>query len=196
MEDLKPYIVEFEEDGKMKPKTYPSGCTVGGSDWQPIIVITHDKCTFSANDGIRRAWTRVGDTFLQPKSCGQGIMTSEFLLPFDQLNLASLSPEKRDEVVEKCGPVSTKAVEIFEYEKNNDGYWDGAKLYYQVIKKALPIAEALYPRYFFLFLFGNATSHSVYAKDVLQVKNMNKGIGGKQPQLRNGWYNFNGMCTV
>ena len=40
-------------------------------------------------------------------------MTSEFLLLFSQLNFASLSPEKRDKVVEKCGLVSTKAVEIF-----------------------------------------------------------------------------------
>ena len=64
MEDLKSYIVEFEEDDKMKPNVYPSGCTIGGSDWQPIIVITHDKYTFFANIDIRRTWTRVGDTFL------------------------------------------------------------------------------------------------------------------------------------
>ena len=38
----------------------------------------------------------------------------------------------------------TEAVEVFEYEKNNDGYWDGAKLHQQVVNKALPIAEALY----------------------------------------------------
>ena len=55
------------------------------------------------------------------------------------------------------------------------------------MKKALPIAEALYPGYSLLFLFDSATSHSVYAKDALQVKDMSKGIGGKQPQLRNGW---------
>ena len=66
MEDLKPYMVEFEEDGKMKPKIYPSDCAVGGNDRRPIIVITHDECTFSANDGIRRAWTRVGIHFYFP----------------------------------------------------------------------------------------------------------------------------------
>ena len=74
-------------------------------------------------------------------------MILEFLLPFGRLNLASLSPEKRDEVVEKCRFVSTEAVEIFEYGKNNDGYWDGAKLHHQVMKKALPIAQVLYPGY-------------------------------------------------
>ena len=79
-------------------------------------------------------------------------MTSEFLFPFSRLNLASLSSEKRDEVVEKCGLMSIEAMKIFEYGKNNNGYWDEVKLYHPVMKKALPIAEAIYPRYFFFFL--------------------------------------------
>lgn len=87
MEELKPYLVEFDENGTMKDKTYPPDCAVGGEDRRPVIVITHDECTFSANDGIRKAWTRVGDTFLRPKGRGQGIMVSEFLLPFGRLNL-------------------------------------------------------------------------------------------------------------
>lgn len=35
--------------------------------------------------------------------------------------------------------------------------------------KALLIAEALYLRYLLLFLFDNAISHLVYAKDLFQV---------------------------
>ena len=64
------------------------------------------------------------------------------------------------------------------------------------MKKTLPIAEALYPGYCLLFLFDNATSYSVYAKDALQVKNMNKSIEGKLAQLRNRWYNLNRVRTV
>ena len=127
MEELKPYIVEFEENGTMKPKIYPSDCAVGGNDRRPIIVITHDECTFSANDGIRRAWTRKGDTFLRPKGRGQGIMASEFLLPYGRLNLASLTFEER-EAIHETGLLEEEAVENFEYGKNNDEYWDGAKL--------------------------------------------------------------------
>ena len=193
MEELKPYMVEFNEDGAMKAKDYPVDCAVGGEERRPVIVITHDECTFSANNGIRKAWTRKGDTFLRPKGRGQGIMTSDFLLPFGRLNLASLSSEKRKEVVEKCGLLETEAVEVFEYGKNNDGYWDGAKLHKQVVSKALPIIEALYPGYSLLFLFDNTTSYSVYAKDVLQVQEMNKSVGGKQAQLRNGWFEKEGV---
>ena len=55
IEELKPYIVEFDDDGAIKPKVYPLDCIIGGNNWQPIIVITHDKCTFSANDRIQKA---------------------------------------------------------------------------------------------------------------------------------------------
>lgn len=57
-----------------------------------------------------------------------------------------------------------------------------------MVNKALPIAEVLYLGYSLFFLFNNATSHLVYAKDVLQAQEMNKGTGGKQVQLRNGWF--------
>ena len=95
IEDLKPYLVEFNENGTMRDKTYPPDYAVGDEDCRPIIIITHDEYTFLANDGIRKAWTRVGDTFLRLKGWGQGIMVSKFLLPFGHLNLFSLSEEKQ-----------------------------------------------------------------------------------------------------
>lgn len=122
MKDLEPYLIEFEEDGFMKTKNYPDDCAVGGNIHRPVIVITHDECTFSANDGIRRAWTRVGDTFLRPKRRGQGIMVSDFLLLFGRLNLSSLSKGKKKEVIDKIGLSVTEAVELFEYGKTNESY--------------------------------------------------------------------------
>ena len=152
MEDLKPYMVEFEENGTMKPKVYPEDCVVGGDKRQPIIMITYDECMFSSNDRIWRAWTQIGDTYLWPKGHGQKIMVLDFLLLFGRLNLASLSSEQRNNIINKKPYLDNgEAVEIFEYGKNNDGYWDGAKLHKQVVTKALPIAEALYPRYLLVF---------------------------------------------
>ena len=46
-----------------------------------------------------------------------------------------LKKDKR--VIEKTGLMHTESVEIFEYGKSNDGYWDGAKLHQQVVNKAL-----------------------------------------------------------
>lgn len=90
--------------------------------------------------------------------------------------------------MENCGLLEMKMVEIFEYEKNNNEYWDKTKLHKQIVNKTLLITEVLYPGYSFLFLFDNITSHSVYAKDILQIQEMNKSIRGKQVQLHNSWF--------
>ncbi len=122
MEEFKPYRVEFKEDCIMKPKVYLSDCEVGGNNRRPNIIITYDEFTFSANDGVRRALTQKKDTFLQSKGRGQGIGTSEFFLPYGQLNLASLTTEKREKVVHQNRIQEIEAVEIFEYRKNNNCY--------------------------------------------------------------------------
>lgn len=121
MEELKPYLVEFNEDGTMKEKDYPANCAVGGCDRRPVIVITHDECTFSANDGIRKAWTRIGDTFLRPKRRGQGIMVSEFLLPFGCFNLLLLSEEKQKDIRDTTGLTITKLLSFLSMEKIMEG---------------------------------------------------------------------------
>lgn len=77
--------------------------------------------------------------------------------------------------------VPLEAVTYFEYGKTEEGYWTGVLLLDQITKKALPIAQTLYPGYKLLFMFDNATSHSIYAKDALQVANINKETGGQQP---------------
>lgn len=64
----------------------------------------------------------------------------------------------------------------------------------QVIDKAVPISEELYPGYYFLFMFDNATSHAVYAEDALCRGSMNKSSGGKQALLRDGWFETDGIC--
>lgn len=46
--------------------------------------------------------------FYNPKNEKKSIMTSEFLLQFARLTLASLSPVKREEVVGKCGLLATE----------------------------------------------------------------------------------------
>ena len=64
MEELKPYMVEFYDNGAMKLKVYPSDCAVRSEVHHPIIVIFHDECIFSTNNRVQKAWTREGDTFL------------------------------------------------------------------------------------------------------------------------------------
>lgn len=104
-------------------------------------------------------------------------MVSDFLFSFGRLNLSSLSEGKKKEVIDKTRLSVTETVELFKYKKTNEGYWDGFKLHKQVVNKALPIAEALYPGYSLLFLFDNVTSHSIYAQNTLRTIQMYKEIG-------------------
>ena len=146
------------------------------------------RALFFANDAKKKkqAWLQEGDIFLRPKGKGQGIMVSDFPLPWGRSNLNHLNKEKVAEGCRKRIPQEA-AAELFEYGKK-DGYWDGARLWEQVTKKALPIAHFLYPGYDLVFLFDNTTSHAVYAKNALIVNNMSKGGGNQQSFLRPGWY--------
>ena len=94
MKKNKRYLVEFDNVCNILEKSYPEGCKVGGEQKRPIILITHDESTFSANDTKKQAWLQEGDTFLRPKGKGQGIMVSDFPLPWGRLNLNHLNKEK------------------------------------------------------------------------------------------------------
>lgn len=115
-------------------------------------------------------------------------MISEFLLLFSWLNLFLLLEEKQNEVIKKTKLTILEAVRLFEYRKNNKKYEDGAKLYKQIVSKALSIAKAFYPGYSPLFLFINVIGYFVYTNNALRTRKMNKSSNGKQAWLRNGWY--------
>ena len=67
MAELELYLIEFEENGVIKAKVYPENCQIGGDNCRPVICITHDKCTFLANDGKTRIWQIAGENTLRPK---------------------------------------------------------------------------------------------------------------------------------
>lgn len=45
-----------------------------------------------------------------------------------------------------------------------------------MINKTLSIVKRFYLGYLFLFFFNNLTNHLAYAKNALQIKNINKNI--------------------
>ena len=51
IEKMEFYLVEFDTEGKMFSKAYPSDCTVEREIRCLIIIITYDECTFSSNNG-------------------------------------------------------------------------------------------------------------------------------------------------
>jgi hypothetical protein len=98
LDSLKPYLVEFDENGDMKDKEYPLGCFPGSLTQRPIIMLTHDESTFQTNDGRTHEWMKEDENPLRSKGRGRGIMVSDFLLPYSRLSTAKLSAERRSEL--------------------------------------------------------------------------------------------------
>ena len=91
---LRTILVKFDSKGNIKDKIYPDDCQVKDTNCQPVIVITHDECTFSANNRKIHGWQRKKNTFFRPKKKARGIIVSDFLLLFFRLNLFYLSEKE------------------------------------------------------------------------------------------------------
>lgn len=152
---------------------------------QMHILVTHDECTFYANDGRPSVWAPLGMLPLRKKGKGKALMISEFLTEtrgrltitsaeINELNLPPTFPQEA-RVIIKPG-------------KNDDGWWNASDLLTQVANKAIPIFEATHPNCIGVFAFDNSTNHSAFASDALCTKNMNLYPGGKQSRLRDGWF--------
>jgi hypothetical protein len=64
---------------------------------------------------------------------------------------------------------------------------------YQLREKFIPAFEAIHgPGYQALLMVDNSQGHSAYAEDALVATWMNVNPGGKQPKMRNGWFEQNG----
>lgn len=47
---LLPYFIQFSEDSTIVSKEYPNDCIMGRPEKRQMIMIIHNKSTFSAND--------------------------------------------------------------------------------------------------------------------------------------------------
>ena len=89
----------------------------------------------------------------------------DFFLLWSCLNLASLLFKKQKKLAELGVPF--EAAIYFKYGTIEERYWTSKHLLDQIQNKVLPIKEAIYPSYELLFMFDNAISYIIYAKDTL-----------------------------
>lgn len=158
---------------------------------RPVILVTHDESTFSANDGTKYGWTSPGKQPLRPKGRGKGIMVSAFLTP---VGLLRLPPELTDDTLLglhpdwprlEDGSLIRESVQYLEYDK--DHYWDGDKMVKQTIA-VIRLFKFIYPQCRALSAFDNAASHCAFSPDALVASKMNLRPGGKQPRMKDGWF--------
>ena len=52
IKSLEPYLVELNKNRLMKTTKYSNVYTIGGDKYCLVIIISHNKCTFSKNNRI------------------------------------------------------------------------------------------------------------------------------------------------
>ena len=75
MEELTPWIpiIPPEAEDREGEIIWPS------ANVRPLLLVTHDESTFSANDGLKRLWPPDGEQSLRKKVQGRSIHVREFL---------------------------------------------------------------------------------------------------------------------
>jgi len=116
-------------------------------------------------------------------------MVSDLLTPEKQLQVPegqSLNPNPGYGTQKDSSKPLDSHLTSCSIQYGGDTWWDSDQLVDQVLQLAIPIFEIAFPDCQGLFLFDNATSHSVYTKDALRASAMNLGPGGGQALLRPG----------
>lgn len=75
-QELQPRMLEWDREEKLI-HTVDEIWAITGE--RPLVVVTHDKCIFHANDGPTHVWTLKDSRPLRKKGHGQRIMPSKFI---------------------------------------------------------------------------------------------------------------------
>ena len=153
------------------------------------LIIFHDESTFQANDEENWMWGEHGQCVLKPKSCGSGIMVSDFI---DEHNgYLRLTDEEYIQAVDKVDGLQKEARAFLEYGKEHEGYWTAKKFLAQ-LEDAVKIADIKYPKdkgYRVCFVFDHSGCHGTFAEDALDASKMNLKPSSKQPRMHDTFWN-------
>lgn len=156
MMDRKPYMDEFLRN---EEATWVIKAGLR-SEEQRLVHVTHDECTYFANDGKSKLWLLDGteEPPLLPKGTGASIMVSEFQCPCHGTMVSPSDPTKTSR-------------ELFFAGKGRDGWWTAADMNRQ-FKLVVKVFEELHPNCRGVFLFDNSSNHQAYSADALLARNM------------------------
>jgi hypothetical protein len=141
MVDYMSKMQTYEYDGTPEKPDFENG--------QKYILVTHDECTFHANDGKNEMWLMVDEHPLRQKSPGKSIMISEFQCPYHgNMRFGSLSFRK-----------------LFKTGTAREGYWTSEDMVKQLKDEVIPVFETLHPNDIPVFIFDQSSNHNAYSKD-------------------------------
>ena len=94
------------------------------------IFIFHDESTFNANDDESLQWGTADSQLIRPKSCGSGIMVSDFITENDGFLCLTTEEHQAAKLLDPNIPMAAR--ELLEYGESRDGYWTGEKFMKQM----------------------------------------------------------------
>eukprot|EP00733_Pompholyxophrys_punicea_P001068 Pompholyxophrys_punicea_v1_NODE_455_length_1916_cov_39.531435.p1 type:complete len:516 gc:universal NODE_455_length_1916_cov_39.531435:246-1793(+) len=172
-------------------------------DSREAIFIYQDESTGKAGSVQKRMYAEEGRAAPARKNEGASFMVSGFALEQGTGRL-SFTPEQYETYLKSLSlpvgvegplpqPMPKDADAYIEIGKNKEGYWDSDRFIEQ-IKNAINIFEYLYPGAEAIFLLDHSGGHTKKPEDGLNAHLMNVNPGGKQPILKNTFWN--GKCQV
>ena len=154
------------------------------------IVWFHDESAYNTTEDTPMLWGEKGKLPIKPKGRGSSIMVSEFIEEKD--GYLALSDEQYEfEEGNTSEDVEKSALSILEIGEQWEGYWNSDRFMEQVAK-AVKIAEVKYPPsqgYHHVWCLDHSCGHTAFADDALIASKMNKGLGRKQPKMRDTAWN-------
>lgn len=159
----RPDVIEYRKAWALRMLQYKSFMTAFGEEdeviepvladpsQQKLVLVTHDECTFYANDGKKDMWLLDGDNPLRKKGPGASIMVSEFQCPcHGTMRIQSWTSRRTI-----CAGA------------NRDGYWKSEDMVKQLVDDAIPLFESLHSNCKAVFVFDQSSNHNAFSKDGL-----------------------------
>ncbi|KIK97262.1 hypothetical protein PAXRUDRAFT_24716 [Paxillus rubicundulus Ve08.2h10] len=160
------------------------------------IPIMHDESIIHANDLQWQVYIQDRKMPLWKKGQGQAIHVSDIIVEqTGQLTLSEHQLQESATLPENHWLIFMDACKIINPGKNHDGFWTNEKFVEQVsclwvtseqnnslekVKMVITIFEQMYPNAIAEFVFNQSSAHGTFAKDALNVEDMNIQPGGKQ----------------
>ena len=155
---------------------------------EKTIVLFHDETTFQANEDQPTLWAEKGTNVMRPKSRRSGIMVSDFI--GEKHCYLELTQEEYEEARRTDPSIRKHARETLDYGEAKEGYWTSERFMTQ-IEEAVKIAEVKYPRESgrkVVWIFDHSSCHAAMPVDALDASKMNVNPGGKQRDMRDGFW--------
>lgn len=130
---------------------------------EKLVFVTHDECTFYANDGKNDIWLMEGENYIRKKSMSSSIMVSEFQCPcHGTMRIRNWTSRT-----------------LFKTGDSRDDWWTYGNMVNQLVNDAIPLFESFHPGCKAVFLFDNSSNHGAYSNDAL--------VASRMPLNKNPW---------